>query len=115
MGEGSGNECEQECVNYPGGFNCNCFDGFGFVNETHCQGKNNCVTIILHYQYVIDFDECVGEGSGNKCEQGCVNNPGGYDCTCIDGFKLVHDTVCQGRTKNVILKQMRAGYHLLVV
>ena len=47
---------------------------------------------------IIDFDECVGEGSGNKCEQGCVNNPGGYNCTCFDGFELVHDTECQGRT-----------------
>ena len=50
----------------------------------------------------------MGEGSDNECEQECVNNPGGYNCTCVDGFELVHDTECQGirRTKNVILKQM---------
>ena len=30
--------CEQGCVNYLGGFNCSCFDGFELVNGAQCQG-----------------------------------------------------------------------------
>ena len=51
---------------------------------------------------LIDFDECIGEGSGNECEQECVNNQGGYSCTCIDGFELFHETECRGKVKFVI-------------
>ena len=47
--------------------------------------------------FLIDYDECAGEGSGNTCEQGCVNNPGGFTCTCFDGFELVNDVQCRGR------------------
>ena len=65
-----------------------------------CDYNYSTLQLIL----IIDFDECVGEGSGNKCEQGCVNNPGGYDCTCYDGFELVHDTECQGRTNIIIIQ-----------
>ena len=45
---------------------------------------------------IADFDECVGEGSGNKCEQGCVNYPGGFKCDCFDGFRFINETHCQG-------------------
>ena len=46
--------------------------------------------------YYTDFDECDGEGSGNACEQGCVNYPGGFNCTCLDGFELVNNAQCRG-------------------
>ena len=45
---------------------------------------------------IADYDECMGEGLGNECEQGCDNNPGGFNCTCFDGFELVNETQCQG-------------------
>ena len=38
----------------------------------------------------------MGEGPGNECEQGCVNNPGGFICTCFDGYELVNEMQCQG-------------------
>ena len=45
---------------------------------------------------ITDFDECIGEGSGNECDQGCVNNRGGFNCTCCDGYELVNNTQCEG-------------------
>ena len=45
---------------------------------------------------ITDFDECIGEGSGNECEQGCVNNRGGFNCTCCDGYEIINDTQCEG-------------------
>ena len=32
----------------------------------------------------VDIDECVDE---NKCNQNCVNLYGGYECTCLSGYK----------------------------
>ena len=32
------------------------------------------------------------------CEQGCVNYPGGFNCTCSDGFQVISNTQCQGMT-----------------
>ena len=34
-----------------------------------------------------DIDECA-EGTA-QCQQTCTNNPGGYECSCRDGFTLV--------------------------
>ena len=48
-----------------------------------------------------DFDECAGEGSGNTCEEGCVNYPGGFNCTCSDGFQVISNTQCQGTTADI--------------
>ena len=50
-----------------------------------------------NYYFSIDLDECMGEGSGNECEQDCANNPGKFNCTCFDGYGLVNETHCQGR------------------
>ena len=43
-----------------------------------------------------DLDECMGEGSDNECEQDCVNYPGGFNCSCFDGFELNDDEQCEG-------------------
>ena len=34
-----------------------------------------------------DIDECA-EGTA-QCQQTCSNTPGGYECSCRDGFQLV--------------------------
>ena len=58
---------------------------------------------IINFYCLTDFDECLGEGLGNVCEQGCVNTPGGYDCSsCFDGFELVDNTQCQGIVESSI-------------
>ena len=101
MGEGSGNSCDQVCVNTPGGFNCSCNDGFELINDTQCRGRVDIRQMrqiaTIHYYFIpTDFDECMGEGSGNECEQGCVNYPGGFNCSCPDGFGLINGVQCQG-------------------
>ena len=40
-----------------------------------------------------DIDECSGV---NNCQQGCINIPGSYNCTCGSAFTLDTD----GRTCN---------------
>ena len=57
---------------------------------------NFILLIIINFLLIIDFDECVGEGSGNECEYICVNYLGGFNCSCFDGFELVNNTQCQG-------------------
>lgn len=42
-----------------------------------------------------DIDECALDTDG--CDQGCENNPGGFDCTCDQGYTLDVDGVtCLG-------------------
>ncbi|XP_077971874.1 uncharacterized protein LOC120348526 isoform X2 [Styela clava] len=68
--------CDQEnvcvnsrCINVPGGFTCECLDGF----EKDEQGLN-----------CIDIDECADVAN---CINGeCVNSFGSYKCQCPKGF-----------------------------
>ena len=39
--------CEQMCVNTPGGFTCACSTGFTLINETACGGKERKKTTFL--------------------------------------------------------------------
>ena len=45
-----------------------------------------------------DFNECEGEGSGENCQQVCVNNPGSFSCACFDGFASINSTHCESKT-----------------
>ncbi|KAM8977446.1 growth arrest-specific protein 6 [Pelodytes ibericus] len=76
------NECTEskgicgsaECTNLPNTYACLCGEGYKYDPSTKiCQ----------------DIDEC-GEG---RCEQTCVNSPGGYSCHCDGrgGVKLAHN------------------------
>nr|XP_039274608.1 fibrillin-1-like isoform X4 [Styela clava] len=68
--------CDQEnvcvngrCINVPGGFTCECLDGFEKDEQ-----ELNC----------IDIDECAGVAN---CINGeCVNSFGSYKCQCPKGF-----------------------------
>ena len=44
--------CEQTCVNTPGGFSCECLPGYALVDETACAGKeledNIIITLTLY-------------------------------------------------------------------
>ena len=55
-----------ECLNSPGSYTCNCFDGF--IGD-----------------YCVDVDEC---NSTNSCDENakCLNTDGSYKCGCKDGY-----------------------------
>ncbi|PFX29109.1 Fibulin-5 [Stylophora pistillata] len=89
--------CRQQCVNYPGGYKCNCPRGFRLVFGKSCR----------------DIDECVSN-NGN-CQHNCRNLFGSHRCSCDKGFhlningrtcsdinecKLVHD--CQDTCSNTL-------------
>uniref|UniRef100_A0A4W3HSE0 Fibrillin-2 n=1 Tax=Callorhinchus milii TaxID=7868 RepID=A0A4W3HSE0_CALMI len=111
-------ECEIEahncdmhasCVNIPGGFQCNCRDGWigdgtscvdldECTNGTHhCNLNAKCMNTPGSYRCLCsegfsgdgftcsDVDECAE--NVNLCENGqCLNTPGGYRCDCEMGF-----------------------------
>jgi len=60
--------CIFDCVNYPGGFICQCPTGFELGYE-----PGDCV----------DIDEC----TMGACNGTCVNYEGGYLCLCPPGFE----------------------------
>lgn len=88
------------CVNKYGGFNCRCRDRFRRNPETKkCERINLCtgVNCPRGYQCVIvddsnfqckDINECKLLPLKCRGDQRCVNYPGGYYCTCRDGYRL---------------------------
>ncbi|WAR22475.1 FBN1-like protein, partial [Mya arenaria] len=96
--------CSQVCVNLYGGYRCECRTGFvlneitgqcspGDVNPcdsaaidcTNTAGctvdKNNTTTYI---------DECLRR----ICPQECINFSGGFECTCLVGYRLEEISSC---------------------
>ena len=63
-----------ECLNRPGSYECQCYDGY----ENRGEG---CV----------DVDECA-----DRCLQHgtCTNYEGSYRCDCDDGFEIGEDGNC---------------------
>ncbi|XP_076844336.1 thrombomodulin [Brachyhypopomus gauderio] len=107
--------CEHDCVNTEGSYYCICGEGYKVSPENrdkcslHCQDwecpavscdPNNpfqcdCPRgFILEERatkyFCIDIDEC----EMFYCDQNCNNTPGGYICSCTEGFKLVENTQC---------------------
>ncbi|CAB3992609.1 uncharacterized protein LOC113676378 [Paramuricea clavata] len=68
-------DCQQECINYPGGYNCSCFNGYR-TNATD-------------YKRCDDTDECSEKRAG--CSQICTNTRGGFNCSCNSGYHLGWD------------------------
>ena len=64
-----------ECLNRPGGYECQCYDGYDN------RGGGACV----------DVDECA-----NRClEHGtCTNYEGSFRCDCDEGFEIGDDGNC---------------------
>jgi Calcium-binding EGF domain len=53
---------------------------------------------------IADVDECSRAKHG--CSVKCHNFPGGYNCTCHDGYKLNDDNrTCSGKTANFTAEQ----------
>ena len=75
------NECERDamacgpgaiCTNTPGGFDCDCADGFQLDAVGEC----------------VDIDECA-DPNLNSCspDATCTNFPGGFQCECAPGYE----------------------------
>lgn len=78
--------CEGNCINFGGGYKCNCDDIIG-----HKLSKDN--------HTCEDIDECSLDNAG--CSHTCLNTPGSVFCLCPDGFYLTSDgKTCQGESTN---------------
>ena len=44
---------------------------------------------------LLDIDECTTGVHNCTLNQQCVNKPGGYDCECVHGYKLLNG-ICEG-------------------
>lgn len=64
--------CDQECVNTPGGFFCECWVGY----QSSGPEDESCR----------DVDECAA--SQSPCAQGCINTDGSFYCSCEKGYIL---------------------------
>ena len=67
-------DCQQDCYDTEGSFQCSCNDGYTLQSD-----GTNCT----------DDDEC-SLGTHN-CEQLCVNTAGGFRCECMSGYQLNSD------------------------
>ncbi|XP_041472547.1 mucin-like protein [Lytechinus variegatus] len=80
------NECNDDpgcdlnaaCMNTDGSFICSCENGYE-GNGTFCQDINEC------------------DLGTHNCQQMCVNDVPGFNCTCFEGFQLENDGTCQGQ------------------
>ena len=71
--------CAHACIPTSKGPSCYCKSGFRLA-----QDGLSC----------IDINECDENMDDGICSQKCKNNEGGYQCDCVDGFKLVNNTSC---------------------
>ena len=42
-------DCQQACINYPGGYNCSCYNGYrtNATDYKHCDGKRTNLYILV--------------------------------------------------------------------
>ena len=90
--------CEQNCTNTVGSYNCSCNAGFSLNSN-----GRNCTGISVHEYICIvnftilhtDIDECATNNGG--CSQNCSNNVGTFNCSCNTGYTLFSDGItCNG-------------------
>lgn len=105
-------DCHQNCVNFDGGFECECFTGYRFAEDektcididecsedekacpphSTCENTQGSHVCICHAGYImnedglcVDLDECQFE---ETCQQVCENTIGSFVCSCYDGFSI---------------------------
>lgn len=100
-------QCEHECVNTPGSYQCQCEIGFLLGENGTCSGIVDniispvidlCLVSLCHANLNADIDECF-EGT-DDCEQMCINTHGSFTCSCNKGYgALDNGRSCVGIVK----------------
>ena len=54
---------------------------------------------------ILDVDECASGVHNCKSNERCVNKPGRFVCTCLDGYESVNN-VCEGMWLNHWIYQL---------
>ena len=73
------------CTNTDGGYNCTCEYGF-FGSGFNCSDSDECAEMPI----VTDMDGYSDDlYDSNECDENamCSNTYGGYNCTCMDGYR----------------------------
>lgn len=112
--------CSQECVPVLGSYKCKCRPGYSLMADgLSCQ--ENLERLVFHRKnWTVkmektkrkDFyiDRCKGF---NPCQQDCHYNGSSIECSCNEGYELLHDKKnCRGNMRILIYKlhkQQRSG------
>ena len=96
------NQCEQNCHNTAGSYNCSCNTGYTLNSDGHaCDGRQGLTTTAIVADYndcIADVNECDSVAT-NDCQHTCVNTLGSYVCQCNTGYRLNSDgRTCTGET-----------------
>ena len=117
------------CMNLPGGYECNCQEGYfgdgktcfpGSCTDINCSPSQNqtCVSprsndckcmegFEMTDSFVcIDVDECQKEPCNNNTD--CANKPGNFSCTCSSGYR--GDGISCTLTPTVLVLNTYDGY-----
>ena len=109
------NNCQQDCQNLPGFYNCSCFEGFKLGPDgKSCNGwLLLCTTIIYSWYYwcsgtylqnslPIALAKCF---DSNDCSHICAMVDGTPSCFCNLGYELAvgSDVQCVGMFKHTIM------------
>ncbi|XP_069483172.1 collagen and calcium-binding EGF domain-containing protein 1 [Ambystoma mexicanum] len=73
--------CEQQCTDNFGRVVCTCYPGYRYDRERH---RNRVKP------YCLDIDECASSNV-TVCSHICINTPGSYRCSCLEGYSLEED------------------------
>ena len=95
------NECQQQCHNTIGSYNCSCEVGFTLNSD-----GRNCTGIAMHLVYHNSGDNNVSSTAEQSCGNGggcshinfCAVVNGGTQCSCPTGYQLMNNTQCVGKT-----------------
>ncbi|XP_077974871.1 uncharacterized protein LOC120330220 [Styela clava] len=68
--------CQQECLNFPGTFKCNCQSGHELIADG------------LDGESCQDINECEPNDGLGPCEHYCENSIGSFTCHCLPGYEL---------------------------
>ena len=96
--------CDQDCINTPGSFLCNCSQGF-VLNEYGftCDGEMYGFYIIVmgsqdNLIACVDLDECLSDPCHSNAT--CNNTIGSFTCTCVSGYSG-DGFLCSGKQRCV--------------